>query len=700
MKKLLITILLAIWYSFVWIALSHAADVYYVTQSGAGDTDGSSLENAYSVAQFNTLQGGYAGSTFYFSGALTSTVDVNVYGLAGNYVTLDGYAAGDCAPIDATLATEQCTSSARFNNDGATLTNRRAFQLTNQDYVIIQDFRSDGGTFGFNGTGDGNCSSHIIVRRNEIHDIDGGGIDADWGNYYTIGGADGDGNEMYDIGTGTADGDIKFYFVDDFIVSYNHLYATKTSGTSADRGIDGVIMNGDCTNGLIEYNSIHSHKDRYGGEYGENAIDIKTETNNIIIRYNKLYDYYQEAAININSGAHYIYIYGNFIGESVFGIQVASKDEVPSLPATENIHIWSNILSGNMKAGLAFIAQSNPIGNVYFYNNTVSYNGFPYTGLNGTYHDASGNDYTGMYLYADGDGYFENNIFYYNQPTKSTYSHFYDASGTDRVAALEHNTYFFPSQTSTVHYDGSNRTIAYLKSNYSLEDDATEGEDSDPGLNNPDGTDEEYGTPDDDLSLDGNNINDGRDISGTIATVTVQGVSHGAGELDYDIGLSPNTDWSTTPPTVATASRDTYGWSRGAYVYTGAAADPVVTVTVADSWGGEENTTQAGFYINCDPDCAGETVAWVLSGSATDSTDYNCDNDSTQDITGGFQALRIRCTVVDDSDPEATEYIILTLSAGAGYTVGTPDSQQLEIRDNDGVVYDYGKNVMRGGVLR
>ena len=35
-----------------------------------------------------------------------------------------------------------------------------------------------------------------------------------------------------------------------------------------------------------------------------------------------------------------------------------------------------------------------------------------------------------------------------------------------------------------------------------------------------------------------------------------------------DDALDPNTtDWTTTPPTVNTVKRDTYGWSRGAYAY-------------------------------------------------------------------------------------------------------------------------------------
>ena len=127
----------------------------------------------------------------------------------------------------------------------------------------------------------------------------------------------------------------------------------------------------------------------------------------------------------------------------------------------------------------------------------------------------------------------------------------------------------------------------------------------------------------------------------------------------------------------------------------------MVTVTVADHRGSEsglDNGTQAGFYINCSPDCDEDTVTWVLSGTATDGVDYNCDNDSPQAITGGSEALRIRCTVEDDSDIEGTEYITLTLEddvpVGTDYTVGDPDSQTVEIIDDDSTSYDYGRTRM------
>ena len=137
-------------------------------------------------------------------------------------------------------------------------------------------------------------SDHVIIRRNFIHDgVDdgitlttksGGGTGC---SYWTIGGATGDGNVIKDVGVGTAMADIVLARANDIIVSYNHLYATKSDGLSTDRGIDGVVPMNASYNVLIEYNSIHGHQDAYYNDsvgcgspcegYGEDGIDIKDD---------------------------------------------------------------------------------------------------------------------------------------------------------------------------------------------------------------------------------------------------------------------------------------------------------------------------------------------------------------------------------------------------------------------------------------
>jgi len=78
----------------LWSALISAqAASYYVTQSGAGSGNGTSLGNAWSVSTFNASSTPAAGDTVVFSGTITSTVSPNKGGSSGNPITLNFSAA-------------------------------------------------------------------------------------------------------------------------------------------------------------------------------------------------------------------------------------------------------------------------------------------------------------------------------------------------------------------------------------------------------------------------------------------------------------------------------------------------------------------------------------------------------------------------------------------------------------------------------
>jgi hypothetical protein len=83
------------------------------------------------------------------------------------------------------------------------------------------------------------------------------------------------------------------------------------------------------------------------------------------------------------------------------------------------------------------------------------------------------------------------------------------------------------------------------------------------------------------------------------------------------------------------------------------------------------------------------TLAW--SGSATPTSDYavastgatlSPDN-LTLTFAAGATAATVTVTPVDDSQPEVTENVTLTISAGTGYTVGSPSSAIGTITDNE-----------------
>jgi len=558
---LTLTSLLIFAFSLLPSQVHAAANTYYVTQNGNGARSGQSLGSAWSVSDFNRSANWSIsdnpnridpGDTVYFSGTITSTLYPQGSGSSGKYITLDGYESGNCDPINS-----ECTGSAEITNSSSSI------RLTTQDYIIIQDFRIDGGGLDFLGTSKSNDSSYIIIRRNEIHDIEGNGINIDYGDYFTIGGAYGDGNEMYDIGIDTSDGDISPYWTDDIIISYNHLFATKSNGNSRDRGIDGIVTH-HVNRMLVEYNSIHSHNDRYGSDArGEDGMDLKQETHNVIIRFNKIYDHLGQTNITLQGGTNDVYIYGNLLNNASWAA-VLVYGRKKGFASLDNIHIWSNVMSGNKKNAIAIYSDGDDVGKIYIYNNTLAYSGVRYTDIYDRAHTPD-QWYCGLRLLS-GTAYIKNNILYRNQPKISTYIQA-NSNSTYRIRTLEHNTYYWPGKTSYFDYGGGKRSVATLQTTYGLEDDSPAGETSNPGLTDPNGADNIYGTEDDNYTLDGTNIDNGKDLSRCF-DVSVQGRNY---HMCYNDALDPRTtNWEINPPIVRTTKQENYGsWDRGAYVYTG-----------------------------------------------------------------------------------------------------------------------------------
>ena len=141
-------------------------------------------------------------------------------------------------------------------------------------------------------------------------------------------------------------------------------------------------------------------------------------------------------------------------------------------------------------------------------------------------------------------------------------------------------------------------------------------------------------------------------------------------------------EFSDLPDTesLTTGSQGDYGsdWDFGAII-----SDLVITVTATDDTATEEGTTTGQWTINCSPDCAGETINFLYSGSATLNTDYNTDDeDGSKTITGASATITL--TPVDDDIQDVGETATLTIDSGTGYTVGSPSSANISIVDNDG----------------
>ncbi len=111
---------------------------------------------------------------------------------------------------------------------------------------------------------------------------------------------------------------------------------------------------------------------------------------------------------------------------------------------------------------------------------------------------------------------------------------------------------------------------------------------------------------------------------------------------------------------------------------------PVASFAVSTSSAGEDAGTH-NVVVNLSPaPAAATTITYTVAGTstATIGDDYNRLSGMVVVSESGTSA-NIPVTIIDDSADEAGETVILFLSAGSGYTVGTDDVHTLTITDND-----------------
>ena len=700
LRIFLIIIGLALWYSLAWVASSHAV-TWYVTQAGAGsnasDTGAwevapSSIGQAMSMSNFNSSLNWSGngnidpGDTVYFSGTITTPLVIpdGEGGLAGNYITLDGYEASDS--YDVVANTGAHASAAVIDPDD--FYSARAIRIYEAAYIIIQDFAITGAKSGILMSG-GGSSGHMIFRRNYIHDIYDACLQTSFLTYSTVGGSLGDGNYFFDCDSKaketSSDGTVYSHdTASDIVISYNLMENTEQDITDASNIITAAA--GDRV--LIEYNTfINPH--------GQACVSLKGKWNpeDRIVRFNKCSGAGQTGFVSMNTnlstpGPDKNYIYANFINDSAGCFNQGRH--------VQTNRIWSNVCINTRSAdrgynpggiGAYIGADEGYGGTTYVYNNTFGQNDMAC----GEGHSSAIRVYTA----SDIDLYLKNNIFYYAANTCTDRAIWVDNANLNQINELDKNT-FYTDGTPYIYYNSTDYTIAQVNTTLSASN-AVE----DPSFTDTNGADNTDGTSDDDYTLSSAGTL-GDDLSGTIATVTIQGKNY---VMDYDLGLDPSgTDWTTTPPTVAVVSRDVHGWSRGAYVYTTDTSPPSVTVSNGDDYMSETSGSSARFQIDCTPvgDCTGVVVTYAFSGTATYTDDYTARAPASEtQVTLTGAATSVYVDVEEDSSPEPTETVILTIIDGVTYDLGTEYiSAPAYIYDNDGVVYDYGKNAMRGGILR
>ncbi len=115
------------------------------------------------------------------------------------------------------------------------------------------------------------------------------------------------------------------------------------------------------------------------------------------------------------------------------------------------------------------------------------------------------------------------------------------------------------------------------------------------------------------------------------------------------------------------------------------APDPVATILATDNTATEAGPTTGTYTVSLDiANNSGSPllVGYTVGGTATSVDDYAALS-GTVSIPNGSDQATITLTPVDDLDVEAAETVIVTLSAGAGYTVGAPASGTVTITSDD-----------------
>ena len=555
---------------------------YYVTQTGGGGDGGDgSVGDPWSVAEFNALSGtGYAGDTVYFRETITTTVYPRISGTSGNYVTLDGYEAGDCDPLNST-----CSSSALLTGS----TSDCAMWVNNgDDYLIIQDFRMTTGNLSIYTASGTAISTYITVQRNYVYDTNDRlfnmwrGSASTGPSYITL-----DGNKMVGFGkTNDCPGGMQFYSVSDVIVKNNEFGHTGSTQCCSANTIEVHSVR----DSIFEYNEIYGSPQQAG-------IAVKEfGSNNIVIRFNNIHDNGEGTnaggrSVAINWPETYnIYIYGNSLHDnSEYGIDI--------FDGCHDVYVWSNLIYNNPKQGIVTWFESGRapgdprIDDIYIYNNTVYNNGFHATA--DSYYD-----HTGIALKDSGGTniYVKNNILMDNRPDATVKHQLYSSC----TFTSDYNLNYHPDGTATWYYGSAQHAPSDHDANNSVDN---------PDMVSPAGGN--FTLQGDSPARDG-----GADLSGLVGSVTIQGTTY---NMYWDDGLDPSyVDFSTIPPTVRVVKQDDYGtgWEQGAFAYidgAGANARPTnyiyspasyVTITV--------DATQALDGYSNDPEGDAITYTWVI----------------------------------------------------------------------------------------
>ena len=186
-------------------------------------------------------------------------------------------------------------------------------------------------------------------------------------------------------------------------------------------------------------------------------------------------------------------------------------------------------------------------------------------------------------------------------------------------------------------------------------------------------------------------------------TVTVAITGHSGTDLTLDttsLTFSTST-WNTAQPVTVTAGEDadttndtatlTHTASGGGYSVTATLAVtvtdddqlPVVSFASLSTSAGEDAGTR-NVTVNLSPaPTAAITVNYTVGGTATAGSDFSISSSGTLSVASAAATAPIPVSITDDTADEDNETVLLTLTMGTGYTVGSRNSHTLTITDDD-----------------
>ncbi|MCK5257477.1 MAG: hypothetical protein KAQ81_15705 [Deltaproteobacteria bacterium] len=585
-------------------------DTYYVTQDGAGAKNGSSIENAWSIDDFNNSSRWSKvdnasmidpGDTINLSGTFTKNFIPRGSGTENSSIVIDGHDAKILTNVqqfpkifDIKNVQYLVLQSLFINGQDSTMTStgeRSAIWVREfgapTGHITIQDSIIEGSASAI--ILQGNVSK-VYIYRNTISNMSNNGVvvaadnydgdDKDWyddcPSYIVIGGSSQNGNTFVNIGKLSADewvnydagirggavpGNTLGTFAKDLIFSYNHVYATMS-----DVGA-GIYLNG-VKRILIEYNTIHNLASLNHRSYITFKNDNWFFTEDIIIRFNKIYDVYDGPnqyaapgdAIRVSGEGRNRIVYGNYCEGAGINLNWnwgVDNDGVGG----DGYFIWGNIINGTASGGGISIngtsLNKDRFKNFYIYNNTI--------------YRAVQNHDSGAYFYAICTASpgttsitetisVKNNLVVNTRPSASEYVNISMNYQDDMI--IDYNHHETTGQTAQVRFEGSDCNPGAWNSEKLPTGYGSHDTSGDPKFRNAGSGD--FALLDNSPCKDsGENLSKNDSV---LPAITIQGKIYNS---SFSAVLDPiRTDWSTTPPTVVTVDQNSYGgWEKGAYVF-------------------------------------------------------------------------------------------------------------------------------------